>query len=651
MLRTRPLYSLAKNNYVFRASSALNHKSKPTLLTQSPLLRNDLITTKYNLSREQQNRHILQQRNYIFFPSSLADLFQTLLKVCPPLNDYFASNYYRRGMKMKIKLRDKKTVLANKMHHRFKNTRDKLLLKRAKIIPSALLRDIQILKEAPTFHEKRLTGKILMKQQMKDMWLRVIKKRDRNKLKMMRYRSKITTTVSALQQKQKNRYLKLKDEMKIRKANLIESTKERLKWENKIVVIDEPTRKDWFDCNGYPLTSKHWLTGRFVNPWNSESSDGQKSLYEIWRWRFQRLWKNINTSEFISSLPTSKGRSSSTMKTNIDTVKSILSTNATDHENDQIRMVWAGHSTCLVSMHGFTFLTDPVFSERIGPLGFANLGIQRSAPPSFSISDLAACSPSIDAVLISHDHYDHLDYASVMELKERNIIKYWVVPLGIKEWLTQTCGVDENNIIELKWWEKAYFKKNTDAPTNESFTFVKKNDDNRDETSVEITCSPTHHWSARNFFDRNTRLWCSFAVKTQRKNSVSQEDSDDKKSDKNQLFSSLNFYFAGDTALPSSFPLHRQIGDRLGPFDLAALPIGAYEPEFFMADSHCNPHEAMKIHDDLGSRKSVGIHWGTFPLADEDVCEPAEVLNDNIKNHQNFCVVRHGDVVGSERKS
>merc|ERR1712157_301747 len=148
---------------------------------------------------------------------------------------------------------------------------------------------------------------------------------------------------------------------------------------------------------------------------------------------------------------------------------------------------------------------------------------------------------------------------------------------------------------------------------------------------ITVTCAPAHHYSCRTPLDLNLRLWCSWALKTD----------------------TLNFYFAGDTAFPSPFPLHSQIQQKLGPFQLSAIPIGAYEPSFFMKDSHCNPHEALKIHRALKSEKSVAIHWGTFPLADEPLEEPPIILKQAIETEgkerrkDDFIVLQHGEEIYS----
>jgi N-acyl-phosphatidylethanolamine-hydrolysing phospholipase D len=242
----------------------------------------------------------------------------------------------------------------------------------------------------------------------------------------------------------------------------------------------------------------------------------------------------------------------------------------------------------------------------------------------------------VDVCMISHDHYDHLDYGTIESLVEKNLVKYWVVPLGIKQWLIDSApGIAVDSILELEWWDAVKFVPNQSKGTNCAKsdgkfilngpivkTLKEKNTSSaKNGSELVITCAPSQHWCSRSPFDRNTRLWCSYAVHS----SLHTRSIDPGKGDR------LSFYFAGDTGYPQNFPLHRQIGDRLGPFDLAAIPIGAYKPRFFNRDSHCDPYEALKIHRDIQSRRSVPIHWGTFPLTNESNYEPPLLLNDAVQ--------------------
>jgi len=227
-------------------------------------------------------------------------------------------------------------------------------------------------------------------------------------------------------------------------------------------------------------------------------------------------------------------------------------------------VTWIGHSTVLVQLDGVSLLTDPQWSERASPVSFA--GPRRVRAPGLRFEDL----PPIDLVVISHDHYDHLDAATVKRLWEVHHPRF-LVPLGLKAWFAE-LGID--GVDELDWWE--------------SHTV----------NSLTVVCLPTQHWSARTLFDQNRRLWASWAV----------------------LGRDRRFYFAGDTGYYAS--IFREIGRRLGPFDLGAIPIGAYMPQAMMRFSHLTPEEALRVFRDIGARRLVAIHWGTFNMADEPLGEP-----------------------------
>ncbi len=245
-------------------------------------------------------------------------------------------------------------------------------------------------------------------------------------------------------------------------------------------------------------------------------------------------------------------------------------------------VTWVGHATALVQMGGLTLLTDPVFSQRTSPVSFA--GPKRHQAPGIALADL----PHIDLVLVSHNHFDHLDEASVRALNAQpGGPPLVVVPLGLKPWLTQR-GV--HNAVELDWWDRQQLI----TPRGEA----------------EIMLVPAQHWSARGLGDRLDTLWGGFAVFTP----------------------DFHLFFAGDTAYSRDFKdiqarlAESQSVRRGGGFDLALLPIGAYEPRWFMSNQHVNVDEALKIHADLGAKRSLGVHWGTFQLTDEPLDEPPRVL-------------------------
>jgi L-ascorbate metabolism protein UlaG (beta-lactamase superfamily) len=234
----------------------------------------------------------------------------------------------------------------------------------------------------------------------------------------------------------------------------------------------------------------------------------------------------------------------------------------------QVAVTFIGHSTFLLQLPGLTILTDPVFSQRAGPFSWA--GPKRMCPPALALADL----PPIDVVLVSHNHYDHLDLPALRWLgRERRPLM--VTTLGNKAWLERR-GVER--VVELDWWQA-----------------------HRATAELEIVCTPAQHFAARWPWDRCKTLWGGFALRTP----------------------AGGIYFAGDSGLCGAF---EEIGTRLGPFALALIPIGAYEPRWFMQPVHCTPGEAVQIHRAVRARQSVGMHFGTFQLTDEGIDAPLHDL-------------------------
>mmetsp|Transcript_22927 Transcript_22927/g.37753 ORF Transcript_22927/g.37753 Transcript_22927/m.37753 type:complete len:691 (+) Transcript_22927:152-2224(+) len=412
------------------------------------------------------------------------------------------------------------------------------------------------------------------------------------------------------------------------------------KWKG--VTLTDPAQNSWFDAEGYPKTSRDPITGRFVNPWSSEKSNGENGLVKFLRWKFGGLFQTLDAIGIIVDDDAyEEGKSAKIKEFNKNTgavaaapslqaynsihrIAEDRNSNVDDgNESEKIDLTWIGHSSTLINFPGnFTVLTDPHFSNYAGP-------VRRNEPPSFGVDDLPNL---VDCVLISHDHMDHLDYWSVCELIDKNKVNFWVVPLGIKSWLMDKAGVPPEHIIELEWWEAVQLSKDSFTASLEVEGLVRAFDKSSERRSTKfhsnipekntlmITCAPAQHWCSRTPFDRNRRLWCSYAVHAT------------PASLKNDKFPphTHSFYFAGDTGLPPEFPLHHMIGDRLGPFDLAAIPIGAYEPNWFMRESHCNPEEAVKIHQAVRAKRSVAVHFDTFDLADEPREEPPKLLLDEV---------------------
>jgi len=260
---------------------------------------------------------------------------------------------------------------------------------------------------------------------------------------------------------------------------------------------------------------------------------------------------------------------------------------------EKTTLTWIGHATVFLQVGGKNILTDPHFSERASP--FQWIGPRRVVPPGVALDKL----PGIDIVVISHDHYDSLDKGSIKRLYERNggTSTRFFVPLGLKDWFAD-LGI--SNVVELDWW------------------------DSHDEGGLKIAAVPVHHWSKRGLISQNKTLWAGWVIGS----------------------ANFRFFFCGDTAYK---PLFKEIGSRLGPFDLSAIPIGAYEPRWFMRHHHISPEEAVQIHLDLRSRTSVAIHWGTFILTDEPLDEPPLRLERALEEKgvpgEAFLVLAHGQTM------
>lgn len=235
---------------------------------------------------------------------------------------------------------------------------------------------------------------------------------------------------------------------------------------------------------------------------------------------------------------------------------------------DGARITFINHTTFLIQTGGMNILTDPVYSERVSPFSFA--GPKRMRPTGIRFEDL----PKIDLVLLSHNHYDHLDAVTVRRLKQ-TFNPLFIVPLGVAQFLRK---MDITRVEELDWWQE--------------FSIA----------SFHISSVPAQHFSGRGFFDRDKTLWCGYVVKSKM----------------------LSVCFVGDTGYNNH--TFKEISDRVGDIDLAIIPIGAYKPIWFMSPVHCSPAEAVKIHLDLKARRSIASHFGTFPLGDEGQSEPIHDL-------------------------
>jgi N-acyl-phosphatidylethanolamine-hydrolysing phospholipase D len=300
---------------------------------------------------------------------------------------------------------------------------------------------------------------------------------------------------------------------------------------------------------------------------------------------------------------------------------SSTSTNADSQKNETIRVTWLGHASLLIQMNGCNIVTDPVFSDRCSPVSF--LGPKRFQPPPCSIQELCENVP-VDAILISHNHYDHLDYASLQEFAIHAPGAKIVVPLGLKDWFRRSMDLQEDPphhdgdqvLSELDWHEQTCILGGAR--------------DGKEQPRCEITAVPMRHWSNR-VGDRDETLWCGYVISS----SPSQRNMEDPTTTTEETMSrrrhpqERRFLFTGDTAWYDD--LSTTIGDRYGPFDVAAIPIGAYEPRDFMQYYHMNVDEAVEMKDAVQAAAAVPIHYGTFPLTTEPFLEPAQRLNELMK--------------------
>ena len=253
----------------------------------------------------------------------------------------------------------------------------------------------------------------------------------------------------------------------------------------------------------------------------------------------------------------------------------------------QAALTFVGHVTFLIRIGGCTLLTDPVWSEHAGPFG--RLGPKRARPPALPFEAL----PNLDTVLVSHGHYDHMDLPTLKRLSGTPV----VAGLGNRRYLERR-GV--RPVHELDWWQSV------------------------DLGGARITFVPAQHWSSRTLLDRNTTLWGGFVIEA----------------------GGLTVYFCGDAGYSPHF---REIAARFPRIDAALLPIGAYEPRWFMTPQHMNPDEAVRAHRDLGARISVAMHFGTFRLTPEGIAEPVAALAQARAAHgvddQAFRVPRFGETL------
>lgn len=286
--------------------------------------------------------------------------------------------------------------------------------------------------------------------------------------------------------------------------------------------------------------SDHFDGKKFFNPWGENVA---KSLWDVMKWKITtdaKNWEEVTESEHHE-------------------IPAVTAS--------QTSVTWVNHSTFLIRAQGLNILTDPVWSKRTSPFSFA--GPKRVQAPGLAWDKL----PKIDVVTVSHNHYDHLDLDTLLDLEKRDQ-PLFLVALGDGGWLKKK-GL--KNVVEKDWWEVAEFGA-------AKFTFL-----------------PAQHWSARWTWDRNESLWGAWGVEV----------------------NGQKIYHAGDTGLGPHFA---QTRERWGSPEIALLPIGAYEPRWFMKPMHMNPSDAVEAMELLGAKQAIGMHFGTFQLTDEAREQPVKDL-------------------------
>jgi L-ascorbate metabolism protein UlaG (beta-lactamase superfamily) len=311
--------------------------------------------------------------------------------------------------------------------------------------------------------------------------------------------------------------------------------------------------------------SDHFDGKRFINPGGVKPL-GFKDMLKWFRNRERGTWKEVLDSG-IDPPP----------------IESV--------DGDSILVTFVNHSTFLIQTQGLNILTDPIWSDRASPVAFS--GPKRMRPPGIQFEEL----PPIDVVLLTHNHYDHLDIKTMKMLSSKFDPEIYC-PLGVGKYLEKN-GIGK--ITEMDWWEEIKI-----------------------DSTLSLLCTPAQHFSGRGMFDRDRTLWSGFALLTE-KGSI---------------------YYSGDTGYGDFF---NEIAERISPVRLSFLPIGAFKPAWFMSSIHTSPEDAVKIHRILNSPKSIGMHFGTFPLADDGMEDPPiylkAALEKNAIPEEEFIAPQEGVVV------
>ncbi|KAK0452177.1 N-acyl-phosphatidylethanolamine-hydrolyzing phospholipase D [Desarmillaria tabescens] len=343
-----------------------------------------------------------------------------------------------------------------------------------------------------------------------------------------------------------------------------------------IRVVDEPSEEK----KGRPA---HWTSDKpvwFQNPWPS--------------------WRTNGRLDALSMLAYMTRNRPELPKVGIPIRTPTWGGEEEEHKGE-VKATWLGHACFLVELpfvaslgRGARVLFDPVFSDRCSPSQY--FGPKRYSEPPCKIEDI----PEVDAVVISHNHYDHLDTHTITTLFKRPRQPHIFAPLGNEKYF-DSIGIPKGHAHTLDWWDA----RRVEIP----------------DTSFKLTCTPAQHFTGRGIHDQGKTLWASWVAEGEGGKKV---------------------YFAGDTGYRSvkdgeaeeerpTCPVFKEIGERFGGFDLAMIPIGAYEPRWFMSTIHCAPQDSVRIFKDVKAKKAVAMHWGTWILTTEEVTEPPKRLAEECK--------------------
>ncbi|KAL5522759.1 hypothetical protein ACEPAG_8777 [Sanghuangporus baumii] len=356
----------------------------------------------------------------------------------------------------------------------------------------------------------------------------------------------------------------------------------------------------------------HWKDAKanaFQNPWPSYQDIRFRDVARFFSMKFPPIPQDIDT--LIPSVRPTWGT-----QTSLDE----------SSNEEKIKATWLGHACFLLELpirpattsrpsRGARVLFDPVFSDRCSPSQW--VGPKRFTKQPCRIDEV----PEVDAIVISHNHYDHCDAETIKAFSKRTRPPHVFAPLGNTD-LFRSMGIPNERIHCLDWWEGRHVEVEVDSKSSEG-----KGD--KSTVSFDLTCTPSQHQANRGLFDRNKYLWGSWVVQE-----VPPLESERKEG--------VKVYFAGDTGYRAvnegadeekvpCCPAFKEIGERFGGFDFAMIPIGAYEPRSFMSRMHVAPQDSVRIFKDIRAKKALGMHWGTWMLTSEEVTEPPRKLAEECK--------------------